>query len=119
MVYLTGPLEFRFNEEIVWAKTKRATLAWQTGLVEGSMLAVLTNTLIAFTCPDLFDAVGLKHYLGLPKIAAYNRAVIRRLWKFTYSLVGALAVRNMKYDVPPKLFLGLLSQDEERKRDNF
>ena len=116
MSYLTKPLEERFNDNIRDAKTKRGTLDWQIGLVEGSFTSVLVQLFGGFTSAGFRDAVGLQFFTRIVKVSEYNGKVISTLWTFLVALISSLSLTHQEYDVPPKAFLGLLSKDEEKRK---
>ena len=101
LVRIAQPLETRFNAELELVKTKKGTLAWQQGLVKGDFYETLQATFLQFCSPVYFEAIGLggsdKTHA---KVIAFRKGIVRKHWIFTYSLVGELALSQLKHEVP-------------------
>ena len=108
IVLMAEPLELRFNQEVTAMKTQGGTKELVQSLVRGGEFAAVFHQMLRlFLSPRFTETLRLRGVARGGPILALDQDVGDVMWRFTYSLIGELAVSNLKYSVPPQCFVGL------------
>ena len=75
--------------------------------VTRSFDAVLVATIARFVAIEFTELVRVNK---TDTASDDNRVVFNALWRFVLHFIGKIALSNWKHTLPPKCFLGLLSE---------